>query len=1004
VGDMCARCGLEHPDEGETCWIDLETRASGAAQNLVRRSISALFCDLVGSTELATELDPELLHDLYSEYYAMAQEAIASHGGVVEKFIGDGVVGVFGQQRPRTDDADRSVRAALDICAAAAGRRWPHVEADQFAVRIGVHTGEMALGATTDSGSLLAGDVIAVASRLQGYAESNMVIVSDAVRRGVLARLECAAIGALPLRGVAQPVLAWQVTAVHEAGRGGSPSPFLGREAELAALSAQIEHSRRSGSTRIARVTGPSGIGKSRLLRQFVEAAPGSQSTIPGSQSTMTSCRTTPSRSPYEPLLRALGALSPGDPGPAASGSTPLETAHLFSSWLRGCDLAGSVIVLDDFHEAPPEAREVVGLLPRLAHDLALLLVVVEEDDGAAERGATDHDPVVVPDARIELAGLPAALSRRLADELVEIELHDVDGAVLDDLVSLTEGNPLLIEQAAVLATEHTSGEYALPASAQAVVEQRIAALPAQLRPHLDWLAVLDEVEPGHLDSLLGESWAAPAQEALDLLCDLRLAYRTDQSPVTYGLSSRLVKRALVECQPGSLVSRRHLRYAQLLAGESTHPALIAQHLLAACHRPSGTRRGHALPPALSRAAVVFLAKAGESAVEHRHLSEAAFCLGDARRLAEEHGHPLAESAYWHLYDLALLNGDLDAAALLLDDLAVAAERPELVELERLFLDLQVHPERAADVQDSARRIRAAAPMLAQTTVLRCALRAGQAGMLLDDFAAASADLDEALRAAATLTTSPLIVIPAFAGAALASVHGPDPAPAAIARCEGLLARLAPGELLTGAAITLPLAVLTAMSDRPDRAARLLDQVDELAEDLDLAELTMFAAHFRAAVYEIGEQHSDALDAYRRALGSSTAGQDVSGAGAGYIRALIGLGRTDEAVEQSADWVFTGPSRTHFALADRGLAARVCLLRGDRVSALDLAHGAVAQAQASTSLSGAGTALLESCVVLRSLGQDGPADAAVRAAVAKLAEKGDLAGLRRVSRLTRRVP
>ena len=988
---MCARCGLEHP-EGEACWIDLETRVSGAAQNLVRRPISALFCDLVGSTELATELDPELLHDLYSEYYAMAQEVVTSHGGVVEKFIGDGVVGVFGQLRPRTDDADRSVRAALDICAAARGLRWPHVEAGQFAVRIGVHVGEMALGATTNSGSLLAGDVIAVASRLQGHAAPNTVIISDAVRRGVLVRLECAAIGTPSLKGVAQPVPAWQVTAVHETGGGRFPSPFLGREAELAALTAQLDRSRRSRVTRIARVTGPSGIGKSRLARQFVEAAP-------GSQNTMTNCRTTPSRSPYEPLLRALGALSPRDPGPAATGSTPLETAHLLSSWLRGRDLAAPVIVLDDFHEAPPEAREVVSLLPRLSHDLALLLVVVEEDDDAAQ-----HGPPVTPDVWIELSGLPAALSRRLADELVEIDLHDVDDAVLDDLVSLTEGNPLLIEQAAALATEYPPGEHALPASAQAVVEQRIAALPAQLRPHLDWLAVLDDVEPRHLESLLDERLAAPAQEALDLLCDLRLAHRKDQRPTTYELSSRLVKRALVEGQPGSLVSRRHLRYAQLLAGEAAHPALVARHLLAACRRPPGTRRGHPLPPAVSQAAVVFLVKAGEAAVDHRHLSEATFCLGNARRLAEEHGHQLAESAYWHLYDLALLNGDADGAARLLDELTVTSERPKLVELERLFLDLPTHPERAVEVQDAARHIRAAAPAPAQSTVLRCALRAGQAAMLLDDFAAASADLDQALRAAATLTTAPLTVIPAFAGAALASVHGPDPVPVAIARCEALLARLAPGELLTSAAVTLPLAVLMAMSDRADRAAQLLGQVDELAEGLDLAELTTFTAHFRAAVYEIEERHSDALDAYQRALGTSTVGQDVSGAGAGYVRALLGLGRTGEALAQSAAWVFIGPSRTHFPLADRGLAAHLCLLRGDHAPARDLAHDAVAQCLASSSLGSVGTALLESSVVLRSLGEDEQADAAARGAEAKFARKRDLAGLRRVSRLTRSAP
>ena len=1006
MAGVCERCGLEHPDEDPACWLDLETRTPGGSPALVRRPISALFCDLVGSTELATGLDPELLHDLYSAYYAMAGRIVAAHGGLVEKFIGDGVVGVFGQLRPRTDDADRAIRAALDICAAAAGTRWPHVEAGRFAVRIGVHAGEMAFSPTPRSGTLLAGDVIAVASRLQEHAARNAVIVSDTARRAARGRLECSSAGALGLKGVASTVAAWRVGAIHGSERGRFPSPFLDREAELAVLRGLLDRARELRTPLVARITGPSGIGKSRLADRFV-------GTVRGARSAMASCRTAPGSSPYRPVAEALGALSPRRPGPDPAGSSPLETAHLLSSWLRGIDAdsdAGAgvpVVVLDDFHEAAPEAREAVGLLPRLARGTALLLVLIEEDDAGYVGG-----PRPAADAEIELAGLPPHSARRLASELaaelVEVEPHDADTAVLDDLVALAEGNPLLIEQAAGLLAEHRSPVPALPRSAQAVVEQRIAALPARSRAQLEWLAVLGDVEPRHLEPLADEPGGVPAEEALELLCDLGLARRANQRPATYGLKSRLVRLALIEQQPTGLVARRHIRYAQLLAGERAHPALVARHLLAACDHTASARRGRAVESAVSRAAVAYLTTAGDAAAAERRLSEAAACFGDALRLGREHGHPAAESAYWQLYDLAMLRADHDAAASLLDELADEAAQPQLVELERAFLNLQTHPaqarERAAEVRELARRIRAASAESADPTPPRCALRAGQAGMLLDDFAEAAADLDEALRTARAPDTSPLALVPAYAGAALAAVHGPDPVPVAVERCTGLLARLAPGELLTGAAIKLPLALLMAMDDRPEQAAELLDQVDELAADLDLDELTAYAAHFRAAVYEIGQRPAQALDAYRAALGSGPPDQDSTGAGAGYVRALIEIGRTAQALRDSAAWRFTGPDRTGFALADRGLAARVCLLRGDEAMAGQLAEAAVAEALASPSLRSAGTVLLESSAVLRLLGRDEPALAAARAAEGKFALKRDLPGLRRAAELIRRDP
>ncbi len=233
-----------------------------------RRLVSILFCDLVGFTALAEGRDAEDTRELLTRYFDLSRDVIERYGGTVEKFIGDAVMAVWGAPVTHEDDAERAVRAALDLVDAVRAL-GPAIEA-----RAGVLTGEAAvtLGATNQG--MVAGDIVNTASRLQSAAAPGTVLVGEATQRAASQAIAFEAAGEQHLKGKSAPVPAWRAVRVvaQVGGRNRSDTleaPFVGRDDDLRLLKDLFHATGREQKARLVSIIGPAGIGKSRLAWEF---------------------------------------------------------------------------------------------------------------------------------------------------------------------------------------------------------------------------------------------------------------------------------------------------------------------------------------------------------------------------------------------------------------------------------------------------------------------------------------------------------------------------------------------------------------------------------------------------------------------------------------------------------------------------------------------------------------------------------------------------------------
>ena len=232
------------------------------------RLVTVLFADLVGFTTLAEGRDPEQIRDLLGRYFEIARDVVERYGGTIEKFIGDAVMAVWGAPIARENDAERAVRAALDLLAVI-----PQLGAG-IAARAGLLTGEAAVTIGALGQGMVAGDLVNTASRLQAAAAPGTVLVGEATMHAAAAAIAFAPAGEQLLRGKSAPVPAWVAKRVvaEVGGRNraeGLEAPFVGRDDELQMLKDLFHSTSRDRRPRLVSVVGSAGIGKSRLAWEF---------------------------------------------------------------------------------------------------------------------------------------------------------------------------------------------------------------------------------------------------------------------------------------------------------------------------------------------------------------------------------------------------------------------------------------------------------------------------------------------------------------------------------------------------------------------------------------------------------------------------------------------------------------------------------------------------------------------------------------------------------------
>ena len=266
---FCRACGFElsaGPAAGKASAADREPVAE-------RRVCSVLFCDLVGFTPLSESRDPEAVRELLSRYFGVARTMIGRYGGTVEKFIGDAVMAVWGTPIASEGDAERAVRAALDLVAAVAAL-GAEAGVPGLSARAGVVTGEMAVNLGAVGEGMVAGDAVNTAARVQAAAEPGQVLTDASTQRLAGRAIGFADAGEHPLKGKAEPQRLWQATRVLSGIGGqqrmdGLEAPLVGRDAELRTIKELFHAAAERRVPRLVLVSGPAGVGKSRLGWEF---------------------------------------------------------------------------------------------------------------------------------------------------------------------------------------------------------------------------------------------------------------------------------------------------------------------------------------------------------------------------------------------------------------------------------------------------------------------------------------------------------------------------------------------------------------------------------------------------------------------------------------------------------------------------------------------------------------------------------------------------------------
>jgi class 3 adenylate cyclase len=306
LSPRCPKCGSENPPEASycgDCGADLSQptaaprSAESAAAPVVgehgephevpegeRRHLTVLFCDLVGSTEIASHLDPEQWREIVGEYHRAAAQAIERLGGSVAQYLGDGVMAYFGYPEAHDNDAERAARAGLAILDAISKLNEQATQ-PKLSARIGIDSGAVVVGDGSGKDADVFGDTPNIAARVQSAAEPGTVVITDAVHRLISGLFVVEDHGAQALKGIERPVQLYRV--VQPSGVRGrfeaaaatrGLTPFVGREDELRLLMSRWERALESEG-QATLIIGEAGIGKSRLVQRFREQIAGTTHT-----------------------------------------------------------------------------------------------------------------------------------------------------------------------------------------------------------------------------------------------------------------------------------------------------------------------------------------------------------------------------------------------------------------------------------------------------------------------------------------------------------------------------------------------------------------------------------------------------------------------------------------------------------------------------------------------------------------------------------------------------
>jgi DNA-binding SARP family transcriptional activator/class 3 adenylate cyclase/tetratricopeptide (TPR) repeat protein len=993
-----------------------EPTPADSASPGARRLVSIVFADLVGSTGLGERLDPESMHALLDRYTAVCGDVIERHGGSVEGFIGDAVVGVFGLETVHEDDALRAVRAAVEMreAGAALSAELERERGVGIAMKFGVESGEVFLRAGARRSPFAAGDAFNVASRLEGQAPEGEILLGENTYPLVRDFVQAEPLEPLALKGRAATVQAWRLIGLEpeQRERRSPASPFVNRAGELEALLEAFGRARDDRACRAVTVIGPAGIGKSRLVKELL-AEVGDEATIAVGR-----CVAYGEDVAYRPLAEIVGQLGGSDPRAGVEQMLADEeaTARLVlgaiglsegvakpeeAQWAvrrlleRVAAERPLLVVVDDVHWADPTLLDLLDYLVAFSGEHPILLACLARPDFVQTRPdwvtPQPNRSLMVVDA------LPASEALEL------VEGAGAAGNAAARIVETAEGNPLFLEQ--LVAVGADDGGTALPSSIQAVLAARIDRLADGERAVLEFAAVQGRsFHVGVLDELLDDEETPHTAQHLVSLVRQQLI-RSDRSDLpgqdAFRFAHALIREAAYNGLPKQRRADLHERVALWLESRpgaqdetigfhlgEAHRLLTELGLTGERERALATRAAERLESAAGAAL-----QRGDAHAGARLLERAAALLGP---------DDPARAALLPTLGAALLDAGrlADADSVLAEAVGSAPEGSPLAaraQVEQQLVQLQAGTGRACDdvVESALSVLEADGDELGQYRALWLrALRAWIEGRC--------ADADEAFRRAAEHARragDQAALFEVLGWQASAALFGPTPVGDGIRLCHDVREQVRNSPVAEARALQ-PTAAVHAMAGDFDEARRLVAASDAILSELgDLqsavaqqeALVELLAGQPAAAEARLRTGYERLMQMGEKALLASTAAM--------LAQALYAQNRLEEAAQVC--------EVSEQAAADDDISAQVGwravrakLLAPERWDeAHELATEAVRLAERTDFLTIHAEALVDLAEVLRRGGRADEAAASLAAAQELFERKGDVASAARVRAL-----
>ncbi len=575
---ICPSCGRELSGDFRFCpYCAAPLEDAGQGPREARKTVTVLFCDVTGSTDLGEKLDPEALRSLLARYFERMKAIVEAHGGTVEKFIGDAIMAVFGVPVAHEDDALRAVRAAGEMRAAFAGLG--------VSGRIGVMTGEVVTGTEE---RLATGDAVNVAARLEQAAQPGEVLLGTPTLTLVRNAVEVEELPPLELKGKQAPVAAYRLLTVAAETPRRHGAPMVGRERERRLLADAWERVCAERSCHLFTILGPAGVGKSRLGAEFI-ADTMDADVVQGS------CLSYGEGITYWPVVEVLKQLPEtalettaistirallGEEKLATSGD---EIAWAFRKALEAAAAERPLIcVFDDLHWGEETFLELVEHVADLSRDAPILLLCMGRPDLLDRRPGWGGGKVNSTTVLLE------PLAEDETNRLLE-SLADLDESVRVRVREASEGNPLFVEEMVAMLRESPDGDVAVPPTIQALLAARLDQLDPQECDVLQHGSIEGRVfHRAAVEALGSDATQVPAR--LTALVRKELV-RPDKSRLpsedAFRFRHLLIRDAAYDALPKATRAELHARFAEWLAGRRADlvelDEILGYHLEQAC-------------------------------------------------------------------------------------------------------------------------------------------------------------------------------------------------------------------------------------------------------------------------------------------------------------------------------------------------------------------------------------------------------------------------------------